>query len=621
MASAIRDIKNKHFTAGFTEIVERGRGSLKSRRPQTNQYVFSTQVGNVGWHRGSGPFTEADEIDTDWQPTTGTWDYEMTQADYQAYIDTAGNYRYDDYLTGEYVNLNVTFFGWTNDEGQSQLIPFDSVVPTVDGDVMTWDGLWGAGTKLRIQTQTARLAKYLDFTSLSNLPPPTIGGTNIKLTMSYTLSRSNGVAIYADGVLWDENSTLTTSTEIEFRQTATGTPVWFFEIPRAWDNAFERVAYIGTQTLKQAGANLFVDAHIPYSWILNASFPITIDPSVTPQVGASSDDAFTDGAANTASLTATDLYIGDGNTVATYRRGVGTRFQVNASGTCDLAYIEVCSQYNTTMDTPIDTLADDADNPSAWVSNLAIENQITSTSAVLTTHSSYSYVVDTFARAGGASQDLKDIVQEIFDRPGWAANQYMRFAFLGQRVQNYLALNTKSYDLSTSLCPRLYVEYTESGGSDTLTASDVTSGTPTVDTSSILEAILLRPTSDITVGNWTPSEGSTLYGVVDEVTPDDNDFMRSEVNPSASLAEVGLGSSADPQTSDFHLVRYRYAKHGSATLQLVFYLMEGTTQIATWSDTDVPGTPTTGEYQLSVAEANSITNYANLRIRVVATEI
>ena len=195
MASPVTEAKNKHIADGFTDVSDRGRGWLKSRKPGTNQYALTTQVGNIGWHRGAGYFTEADEVDTDWQPTTGTWDYEMTQADYQAYIDTSGNYRYEDYLTGEYVDLNVTFFGWTNDEGQTQQIAFNPVSPTVDGDVLTWDQLFGSGTALRIQTQTARLAKFLEVENLTALPVPTIGGTNIQLTFEYTLAHSKDISI------------------------------------------------------------------------------------------------------------------------------------------------------------------------------------------------------------------------------------------------------------------------------------------------------------------------------------------------------------------------------------------------------------------------------------------
>jgi len=283
MASPVKDAKLQHISDGFTEVVERGKGWLKSQNPITGKFALTTQVGNIGWHRGAGPFTEADEIDTDWQIGAGTWDYEMTQADYQAYMDESGNYRYEDFLTGEYVNLNVTFFGWTNDEGASQQIPFNQVNASVSGDVLTWAELFGTGTALRIQTQTARLAKFLDVSNLTDLPAPTIGGTNIQLTFSYQMIRSSDIDVYVDGAKWNDNSTVTTADNIEFRQKSTGNPVWWFETPKAHDSSEDGII-AGSQTLKSAGANLFVDGHIPYSWISAATFPITIDPTVNPQV-------------------------------------------------------------------------------------------------------------------------------------------------------------------------------------------------------------------------------------------------------------------------------------------------------------------------------------------------
>lgn len=156
---------------------------------------------------------------------------------------------------------------------------------------------------------------------------------------------------------------------------------------------------------------------------------------------------------------------------------------------------------------------------------------------------------------------------------------------------------------------------------DVLTTSDVTSGTPTTDTSSILEATFLRPASDVNAGLWTPSTGTTLYETVDEITPSDVDYMRSDDSPSASPATIGLQPGTDPSESSFHIVRYRYRKSGGGTVNLNFALYEGATVRAQWSHTDVSDTYTTGEYVLSAAEADSITDYTTLRVRVQATEV
>jgi hypothetical protein len=92
MASPARDAKLRHEQAGFTEVVERGRGWLRSRNSSTGRYALTTQVGNIGWHRGAGPFTEADEVDTALVASSRTgYDLEMTRADYTAHVRTLFN--------------------------------------------------------------------------------------------------------------------------------------------------------------------------------------------------------------------------------------------------------------------------------------------------------------------------------------------------------------------------------------------------------------------------------------------------------------------------------------------------------------------------------------------------
>ena len=55
------------------------------------------------------------------------------------------------------------------------------------------------------------------------------------------------------------------------------------------------------------------------------------------------------------------------------------------------------------------------------------------------------------------------------------------------------------------------------------------------------------PTSDVSDGNWSPSTGSDLYAVIDETTtPNDNDYVDSELTPSDDAMEVLFPSVADP---------------------------------------------------------------------------
>lgn len=130
-------------------------------------------------------------------------------------------------------------------------------------------------------------------------------------------------------------------------------------------------------------------------------------------------------------------------------------------------------------------------------------------------------------------------------------------------------------------------------------------GTPTVQ--------LARPVSDVTAGTWTASTGSDLYAMLDETVASDADYI---VTTGASTCEVALGSLSDPGVSTGHKVRYRLSSNtGGITVRL----RQGTTTIATWTHNPAPNFPTTYEQTLTGGEADSITNYAALKLQFEAT--
>ncbi len=123
-----------------------------------------------------------------------------------------------------------------------------------------------------------------------------------------------------------------------------------------------------------------------------------------------------------------------------------------------------------------------------------------------------------------------------------------------------------------------------------------------------------RPTSDVSTGSWTTAP---LYQKVDETPYSDTDYIQL-TNATSNSCELGLGSVTDPQVSTGHIVRIRATKVGSGTITLTGYLYEGTTLRATISITLTTSFATT-TYTLSAAEADSISNYGNLRVRLTGT--
>lgn len=124
-----------------------------------------------------------------------------------------------------------------------------------------------------------------------------------------------------------------------------------------------------------------------------------------------------------------------------------------------------------------------------------------------------------------------------------------------------------------------------------------------------------RPDSDVTKGAWTASSGTDLYPMLDEVSPDSADYIIL-TNQTSNTCEVGLTNVTDPVSSSNHVVRVRGRRVGTVTLTA--YLYQGTTQICTFSLT-LGTTDATTEYTLSGAEADAITDYSDLRIRLTGT--
>lgn len=128
----------------------------------------------------------------------------------------------------------------------------------------------------------------------------------------------------------------------------------------------------------------------------------------------------------------------------------------------------------------------------------------------------------------------------------------------------------------------------------------------------------LRPSSDISTGAWQPNPSSpaTLYDKIDEETADDADYIfTTTIN---TTCEVALSAPSGTPGAGSRIVRWRspagYSPNGGITVTL----MQGTTQIAQWT-TPAVAANTTYTHTLSQAEADSITDYSDLRLRFTSS--
>ena len=123
-----------------------------------------------------------------------------------------------------------------------------------------------------------------------------------------------------------------------------------------------------------------------------------------------------------------------------------------------------------------------------------------------------------------------------------------------------------------------------------------------------------RPSSDISAGVWSASSGSDLYAMIDEVTPSDSDYIYG-TSDGGTFCEIKLGSLGDPVSAIGHVIRVRAFLDWIADLDLTITLRQGSsTTIATVVE-PIGDTWENIVYTLSAAEANSITDYTDLRLR------
>lgn len=142
-----------------------------------------------------------------------------------------------------------------------------------------------------------------------------------------------------------------------------------------------------------------------------------------------------------------------------------------------------------------------------------------------------------------------------------------------------------------------------------------------------------RPDTDALVGNFQTQAGGTtnLYQTIDESVADDADYIKSPQSPASEVYVARLSDVTDPVSSSNHVMRMRTSTDvasGGETLDFTLQLRQGYvnegsqgTLIATMSRTGATGTTWTDTtYTLSGAEADAITDYADLFYRLVVNK-
>ena len=146
------------------------------------------------------------------------------------------------------------------------------------------------------------------------------------------------------------------------------------------------------------------------------------------------------------------------------------------------------------------------------------------------------------------------------------------------------------------------------------------------------------PSADITDGSWLNQAGSAtnIFSSIVPDTPgsigagDDTDYAESDLAPASSAFAVDLSTVEDPVSSSGHIMRWRRGKNaaGGAQIDLTVQLRQGYTGegaqgtlINSFSDTNIPDAFATTTDTLTGGEADTITDYTDLQLRLVANQV
>ena len=433
---------------------------------------------------GIGPMhfgiAEDQEINTAWQAGIAPWDFQMTQANYNAFALSDFNsgqiVKYVHPGSGESIDFQPQQLQYTNDLNQIQAIANpQSVNAAVQDDVLFWQGAFGAGMDIRWKAQTARLDKRLVVDQASRFPAPEqfiLDGGNPVARLQFIFQVSNGIDIFVNDVLWTRqpNSIRDTQAYVEFRLQRTGEVLWSFNLPRSFGAPVEDQdpdELLGTFRLRRTGPNLFVEHRIPIAWLQTADYPIEIDVTIDEQVGASSDDAFQD-AADAVNLTVNSPL----TDAVTKHCGLRwTTVGVPSGATIDSAWMSVLIS-NSVFDEPQHQLRGElAANPGTFTTGTNnIDGRSRTTASIQWNSADLGAAADAEFQWGApngsptAGADIKTIIQEIVDQAGWAENNALVMIFEQHTDNAARDLGIRNYDFVSTAAAKLHIVYTAGGG-------------------------------------------------------------------------------------------------------------------------------------------------------------
>jgi len=239
---------------------------------------------------------------------------------YQAYFkqdpSTAQSIKYvfnfseDYYSTYQPHSLN-----YRNDLSQIQQIStIQGVTGYKEDNKFIYPNAFGSGFNLSYTYVEDTMIKELVIDNITSLPLPAqymIDGGNVTLDMDYLFDYPASLDVYINGTAWDKSSDIEYSDKLEFRKDE-NTTLFYIPKPYATDSDGNEIEL--TFKLKKGGSKIYIIVKTNYTWLQNAVYPVTIDPTITLQAADTEnlEDAYIEeNNADTNYGSNQNLYIGD----------------------------------------------------------------------------------------------------------------------------------------------------------------------------------------------------------------------------------------------------------------------------------------------------------------------
>ncbi len=127
----------------------------------------------------------------------------------------------------------------------------------------------------------------------------------------------------------------------------------------------------------------------------------------------------------------------------------------------------------------------------------------------------------------------------------------------------------------------------------------------------------MLPVQDIVQGNWKNENNSTpLYPSVSKLTQNDATYISGEPDGTIDVTRMKLDASPYSNAAAL-IIKYRLTKYptiSSTPVDLVVTLQQNTTNIATWTHSNVSAIPVIVEHVLSVGQIGTITDLDDLYV-------